>query len=101
MQIYGFRIGNFAYITDAKTIPESSKLLLDNLEVLVLNALRFEPHESHLNIPEAIALIQELNPESTYLTHISHDTGRHGEVDAILPPGIRLGFDGLRIKTGP
>jgi len=98
MAIYGFRIGKFAYITDAKTIPESSKLLLNDLEVLILNALRFEPHETHLNIPEAISLIQELKPGICYLTHISHDTGVHAEIDAILPAGIHLGYDGLKIK---
>jgi|SRR5688500_1741525 phosphoribosyl 1,2-cyclic phosphate phosphodiesterase len=98
MSIYGFRIGNLAYVTDAKTIPDSSKLLLNNLDVLILNALRFEPHETHLNIPEAIALVQELRPEKCFLTHISHDTGLHAEIDAILPAGIRLGYDGLKIR---
>ena len=98
MSIYGFRIGDFAYITDAKTIPESSKLLLNNLDVLILNALRFEPHETHLNIPEAIALIQELKPEKSYLTHISHDTGLHADINKILPAGIQLGYDGLKIN---
>lgn len=98
MSIYGFRIGNFAYITDAKTIPDSSKLLLSNLDVLILNALRFEPHETHLNIPEAIALVQELKPEKCYLTHLSHDTGLHEEINKILPAGIQLGYDGLKIN---
>jgi len=98
MPIYGFRIGNLAYITDAKIIPWQSKALLQNLDLLVLNALRFEPHMAHLNIEEAIALVQELKPRRCFLTHISHDTGLHADIDAILPDGIRLGYDGLRIK---
>jgi phosphoribosyl 1,2-cyclic phosphate phosphodiesterase len=98
MPIYGFRIGNLAYITDAKFIPPDSKALLQNLEVLVLNALRFEPHNTHLNIEEAIALVSELKPGKCFLTHISHDTGLHAEVDTMLPAGIKLGFDGLRIQ---
>lgn len=97
MPVYGFRIGNMAYLTDAKTIPESSKLLLRNLDVLVLNALRFEPHEAHLNIEEALALIKELSPRRTFLTHISHDMGLHEETDKILPDGVKLGYDGLTI----
>ena len=99
LAIYGFRIGGLAYITDAKTIPENGKLLLSNLKVLILNALRFEPHETHLNIAEAIALINELKPERCYLTHISHDIGLHEEINKILPEGIQLGYDGLRIKV--
>jgi phosphoribosyl 1,2-cyclic phosphate phosphodiesterase len=97
MAIYGFRIGDMAYITDAKRIPEKSKLLLQNLDLLILNALRFEPHMTHLNIEEAMALFFELQPKQCYLTHISHDTGFHAEVDAMLPEGVNLGFDGLRI----
>ncbi|HUR30272.1 MAG TPA: MBL fold metallo-hydrolase [Saprospiraceae bacterium] len=98
MAIYGFRIGKFAYVTDAKTIPESSKLLLKELDVLVLNALRFEPHETHLNIEEAIVLVKELKPAKCFLTHISHDTGLHAEINEILPEGIQLGYDGLKIR---
>jgi phosphoribosyl 1,2-cyclic phosphate phosphodiesterase len=63
-----------------------------------LNALRFEPHTTHLNIEEAITLVRELRPEKCFLTHISHDTGLHAEVDAMLPEGIKLGFDELRIQ---
>lgn len=99
MAVYGFRIGNLAYITDAKTIPATSKELLRNLDVLILNALRFEPHETHLNIEEAIAIVDELKPNKCFLTHISHDIGKHGDIDKILPQGIRLGYDGLRIKV--
>lgn len=99
LPIYGFRIGNLAYITDAKTIPDSSKDLLKNLDTLILNALRFEPHETHLNIEEAISMIHFLKPKQCYLTHISHDIGLHAEIDRLLPAGIHLGYDGLKIKV--
>ncbi len=100
MAIYGYRIGSLAYITDAKTIPDRSKADLQGLEVLILNALRFERHPTHLNIEEAIALCDELKPGICYLTHISHEMGLHAEVDAMLPKNIRLGYDGLTIKIG-
>lgn len=98
MAIYGYRIGPLAYITDAKTIPAESKEELQGLEVLILNALRFEPHLTHLNIEEAIALCDELRPARCYLTHISHEMGLHAEVNTMLPENIRLGYDGLCIK---
>jgi phosphoribosyl 1,2-cyclic phosphate phosphodiesterase len=98
MTIFGYRIGPLAYITDAKTIPEASKKELQGLDVLILNALRFEPHLTHLNIEEAIALCNELKPNICYLTHISHEMGLHAEVNAMLPENIRLGYDGLCIK---
>ena len=98
MPIYGFRIGDLAYITDAKRISEKSMNLLRNLDILVLNALRFEPHVAHLNIEEAVAIVRELKPGQCYLTHISHDTGLHADIDAILPEGIKLGYDGLHLK---
>lgn len=98
MAIYGYRIGPLAYITDAKTIPASSKKDLQGLEVLILNALRFEPHLTHLNVEEAIALCDELNPRVCYLTHISHEMGLQADVNAMLPENIRLGYDGLCIN---
>jgi phosphoribosyl 1,2-cyclic phosphate phosphodiesterase len=98
MAIFGYRIGNLAYITDAKTIPAQSMELLQGLDVLILNALRFEPHLTHLNIEEAIAVCNSLKPGICYLTHISHELGMHEEVNAMLPDNIRLGYDGLRIK---
>ena len=98
MSILGYRIGNLAYVTDAKTIPKSSMALLEGLDVLILNALRFEPHATHLNFEEAIAIVNQLNPVRCYLTHISHEAGLHAEVDKILPEGISLGYDGLKIS---
>jgi phosphoribosyl 1,2-cyclic phosphate phosphodiesterase len=98
MAIFGYRIGNLAYITDAKTIPAQSMELLQGLDVLILNALRFEQHLTHLNIEEAMAVCNSLKPGICYLTHISHELGMHEEVNAMLPDNIRLGYDGLRIK---
>lgn len=98
LSIYGFRIGNMAYITDAKRIADSSMDLLKGLEVLILNALRFESHETHLNMEEAIALVEVLTPAKSYFVHISHDTGLHADIDPILPDNIHLGYDGLKIK---
>jgi phosphoribosyl 1,2-cyclic phosphate phosphodiesterase len=99
MAIFGYRIGPLAYITDAKTIPAVSKRDLQGLDVLVLNALRFEPHLTHLNVEEAIALCDELKPRVCYLTHISHEMGLQAEVNAMLPENIRLGYDGLCINV--
>jgi phosphoribosyl 1,2-cyclic phosphate phosphodiesterase len=99
MMIYGFRIGSLAYVTDAKTISASSKELLHGLDVLILNALRFKPHTTHLNIEEAIELCLELKPRQCYITHISHEMGLHAEVDAMLPEHMHLGYDGLTISV--
>lgn len=98
MPIFGYRIGSMAYITDAKTIPDVSKDQLHDLDVLILNALRFEPHATHLNIEEALKLCEDLKPRQCYLTHISHEMGIQKEVNAMLPSHIRLGYDGQIIK---
>jgi phosphoribosyl 1,2-cyclic phosphate phosphodiesterase len=100
MSIFGYRIGSLAYITDAKTIPTQSMESLMDLDVLILNALRFDPHQTHLNVAEAINLCKALKPKQCYLTHISHEMGLHAEVDAMLPENIRLGYDGLTINVG-
>lgn len=95
LPIYGYRIGDFAYITDAKTIPEGGKEKLKNLEVLILNCLRTtQPHFAHLILPEALALIEELKPKRCYLTHACHNLGRHEEISSILPPGVEYAYDG-------
>lgn len=95
LPVLGFRVGDFSYITDANFISDESKKLLMNSKVLVLNALRVEKHVSHFNLEEAIELAKELKPEVTYLTHISHQLGKHEEVERALPPSIRLAYDGL------
>lgn len=98
LPVKGFRIGDFTYITDANFIAESEKQKIKGSKVLVLNALRKESHISHFNLFEAIALAEELGAEQTYFTHISHQLGRHQEVDKLLPSGMNLAYDGLRIE---
>lgn len=97
LPVFGFRIGDFTYITDAKTISEEEKLKIKGSKILVLNALRKEEHISHFTLEEAIALAQELGAESTYFTHISHQLGLHDEVQAELPEGMFLAYDGLKL----
>lgn len=100
LPIYGYRIGDFAYVTDAKTIPESEKEKLRDLEVLILNCLRIEqPHFAHLILPEALALIEELRPKRCYLTHANHNLGRYAEVSRLLPPGVEFAYDGEEITV--
>ena len=85
------------YITDLKTIDSNEIEKLKNLDVLVLNTIRIEPHFSHLNLEEALDLIKIINPKKTYLTHISHLLGFHDKVEKQLPKNIFLSYDGLEI----
>ncbi len=95
LPIYGYRIGNFAYVTDAKTISEREKEKLKDLDVLILNCLRIkQPHFAHLILPEALELINELKPKRCYLTHACHNLGKHEDVAKILPPRIEYAYDG-------
>lgn len=94
LPIYGYRIGDFAYVTDAKTIPDKEKDKLRGLEVLILNCLRVrQEHFAHLILPEALALIEELKPKRCYLTHACHMLGRHEEVSRLLPEGVEYAYD--------
>lgn len=97
LPVLGFRMGGFSYITDANFISDKSKELLLNSEVLVLNSLRREKHVSHFNLEEAMELVDELKPKMTYLTHISHQLGKHEEVEQELPDNIRLAYDGFAV----
>ena len=97
LPIYGFRVKNFTYVTDAKYITDAEKEKMRDNEVLVLNALQHSEHISHLTLEEALALVEELRPQQTYLTHISHRLGLHQEVSATLPEGVDLAYDGLTI----
>ncbi len=94
-----FRISDFAYITDAKTIAPSQMKMLYGLDCLVVNTLRKEEHFSHFCLSEALALIEQVKPKISYLTHISHDLGLHSEVEPSLPPNVHLAYDTLRIKV--
>lgn len=98
LPVLGFRFGDFTYITDANFISETEKKKIRGSKVLVLNALRHEPHISHFTLKEAIALAQELKPGKTYFTHISHQLGLHDEVNKTLPEGMELAYDGLKVE---
>ena len=98
LPILGYRVGDLAYVTDAKAIPAPSMALLQNLDVLVLNALRERPHPTHLSLGEAVSLVEELRPRAAYLTHLSHELG-HAAAAALLPPGIDVAHDGLTVRT--
>jgi len=95
MPVMGFRFGKFTYITDANRIDDTEKEKIKGSEILVLNALRRQKHISHFNLSEAIAMVQELNVPTAYFTHISHQLGRHADVEAELPKGIHLAYDRL------
>lgn len=99
MPVFGFRIGDFTYITDAKTIPEEEKDKIRGTKVLVLNALRKHDHISHFTLDQAIDMVKELKPEVAYFTHISHYLGKHEDVRKDLPDNIHLAYDGLCIEV--
>ena len=97
LQVFGYRVDDFAYLTDVKTIQESEIEKLRGLKVLVINALREEPHQTHFNLKEALDFITLIQPEKTYLTHISHLLGFHEEVQKKLPENVFLAYDNLEI----
>jgi phosphoribosyl 1,2-cyclic phosphate phosphodiesterase len=97
MPVFGYRFGDFCYVTDAKTIQSTEIDKMKGAKVIVLNALRKETHVSHLNLEEALEIIQFLKPERAYLTHLSHQMGLHNEVELNLPKNVKLAFDGLKI----
>ena len=97
LQVFGYRFQDFAYLTDMKTIADEEVEKLQDLEVLVVNALRIEPHISHFNLEEALDFIKRVNPKRAYLTHISHHLGFHDDVQQILPDNVFLAYDNLQI----
>ena len=99
LQVFGYRIDDFAYLTDVKTIEKSEIEKLKNLKVLVINALREEPHDMHFNLKEALDFITLVQPKTTYLTHISHIMGFHEEVQKRLPENVFLAYDNLEITN--
>ena len=98
LQVFGYRIDAFAYLTDIKTISAFETAKLSGLEVLVVNALREEPHYSHFNLEEAIAFAQRVGAKKTFFTHISHHLGFHDQVSLKLPENIYLAYDSLTIS---
>ena len=95
LPVYGFRIGNFAYITDANYIPEESKEKLYGVKYLVINALRKEKHISHFSLREAMDFIREISPKKAFITHISHQMGLSCGCFKRIATGIMLAYDGL------
>jgi phosphoribosyl 1,2-cyclic phosphate phosphodiesterase len=95
-RVLGFRFGDFAYCTDTNEVPAESMDLLRGLDVLLLDALRTEPHATHFCLDEAVAVAEELQPRRTYFTHMSHDL-EHQATNTRLPAGMELAYDGLRI----
>jgi len=98
MKVYGFRIGDFSYITDANHIPKSTMKLLKGTKVFVLNALRPKKHPSHFNLEEAIEIAKEVGAEKTYFTHLGHLIGLHESINKKLPEGMELAYDGLVVE---
>ncbi len=99
MSVLGFRIKDFSYITDANSIPEATLDRLKGTEVLVLNALQIEPHISHFNLKEALAMVEKIKPKKTYFTHISHRLGLHADVQKKLPANVFLAHDGFQVTV--
>jgi phosphoribosyl 1,2-cyclic phosphate phosphodiesterase len=97
LPVKAYRFRSFGYVTDANFISETEKEKLKNLDVLVLNTLRHEPHISHFTFEEGLAMVRELAPKKAYFTHISHQLGTHEEVSKLLPENVELAFDGLQI----
>ncbi len=98
LPVMGFRVGDFTYITDAKTIAEEEMEKIKGTKVLVVNALRKEEHISHFSLDQAIEVIEEINPEKAYLTHLSHQMGLHKDVNEKLPENVAIAYDGLKIQ---
>lgn len=98
LQVFGFRIGDFTYITDMNSISEEEIEKVKGTKVLVLNALQKQPHISHFNLEEAIELVSKIKPNKTYFTHLSHTMGLHEIVSKELPQDIELAYDGLEIN---
>lgn len=98
MQVLAFRFSNFTYITDANRIDEPQREKIKGSEVMVINALRKEKHISHFSLSEAVTVAQELQVPQTWLTHISHQMGKHDDTNALLPEGVAMAYDTLQIK---
>ena len=98
LRVFGYRLGRLAYITDVKAIPEAERECLRDLDVLVVNALWWRPHPTHLSITEAVEVAQAIGARRTYLTHLTHETG-HADLAAHLPRGILPAYDGLTVEV--
>lgn len=99
LPILGYRIGNVGYITDMKTMPEEELVLLEGVDLLIVNGLRFKPHPTHQTIEDAIAMSEKLGFPETYIIHMSHEAGKHAITEAALPNHIHLAYDGLVLEA--
>ena len=98
LQVFGYRIENLAYLTDVKTIKPKEIDKLKDIKILIINALRIDPHHSHFNLEEALQFVEKVRPQKTYLTHISHYLGYHKEVEESLPKNVHLAYDNLVVS---
>ncbi|MEX0313658.1 MAG: MBL fold metallo-hydrolase [Allomuricauda sp.] len=98
LSVFGYRFGDFVYLTDVKRVADDEIKKMDKAKVLVVNALREEPHHSHFNLEEALAFAEKVGAEKTYFTHISHLLGFHAEVEKKLPKNVYLAYDNLQLK---
>lgn len=98
LPILGFRIKDFTYVTDAKTISEAERAKIRGSKILVVNALQKEKHISHFTLEEALAFADDIGAETTYFTHISHRLGKHSAISKELPANVKLAYDGLQIE---
>jgi len=99
LSILGYKIEDFTYITDCSTIPDETMSSIYKTRILVINALRKTEHISHLSLSQALDLIEKIQPEKAYITHLSHLMGKHGDVSKELPENVELAYDGLRVTT--
>ena len=97
LEVLGYRFGGLAYVVDCSAIPEKSLALLEGLDVLVLDALRWRPHPTHLSVDQALGVVSRVRPQRTFLTHICHDLD-HEETNRVLPSGVELAYDGLVVE---
>jgi len=97
-EVTGYRFGDVAYMTDFKEIDDSEIAKLKGVKVLVVNALRYTPHDSHFSVSDALAVIEKVAPERAYLTHMSHEIGLHSEAQKQLPEGVYFAYDRLKIE---
>ncbi len=97
LPIYGYKFGNMAYITDAKTIPDKTVALIKDIDLLIINALHHKAHKTHMNLKESLKVIEKINPKKAILTHISHHMGFHDDINETLPDNVSLGYDGMSL----
>ncbi len=96
LKIVGFRFNDFAYITDASFLPDKTMKQLSNLKLLILNALRYEPHETHFNLEQAVGVVRRVNPQKAFFVHLTHKFD-YDKTNSELPDNIRLAYDGLTV----